>query len=153
MPTQPRKSIGSKNEKPSMRGKARKKAGSTGQGEYYHIEVRPGSDFVTFRTQDVGRRGHIQRVAGRHPSGSWVTVKWLIEKSDAHVQSNRLVPDTKEAKKVIEQLGSTPVHMLGDRFKAKPRPNIPESAKPTPAQKRARSANIKKAQAARRKKS
>jgi hypothetical protein len=42
------------------------------------------------------------------------------------------------------------VHVVGDRFKAKDRPNVPERAKPTPAQKRARSRNIKKAQAARR---
>lgn len=43
---------------------ARKKPGQSGQGDYYHIEVLPKGDFVTFRTQDVGRRGHIQRVAG-----------------------------------------------------------------------------------------
>jgi hypothetical protein len=37
----------------------------------------------------------------------------------------------------------------GDVFEARPRPNVPEREKPTPAQRRARSANIKKAQAAR----
>ena len=104
---------------------------------------------MTFRTQDVGKRGHIQRVAGQRTSGYWSTVKWLIDKDDAHVQGNKLVPDTKAAKDVIAQLGSEPVRMLGDRFKARPRPNVPEAEKPTPAQKRARSANVKKAQAAR----
>jgi hypothetical protein len=39
----------------------------------------------------------------------------------------------------------------GDRFKAAPRPNVPEEAKPTVAQRQARQRNIKKAQAARRK--
>jgi hypothetical protein len=130
----------------------RKKPGSTGRGDYYHIEVRPSRDFVTFQTQDVGKRGHIQRVAGRRSSGYWATVKWLIGKEDAHMQDNKLVPDTKDAKNVIEQLGSQPVHMIGDRFKARPRGNVPENAKPTPAQTRARRKNIKKAQVARTKK-
>jgi hypothetical protein len=130
-------------------GRGRRKPGSTGRGSYYHIEVRSKGDFTTFRTQDVGRRGHIQRVAGQRPSGSWATVAWLIGKDDAHVQDGRLVPDTKAAEQVIGQLAAKPVRMIGDRFKARPRPNVPESAKPTPAQKRARRQNVRKAQAAR----
>lgn len=141
-----------KNKKSPARDRTRKKPGSTGRGDYYHIELRPVEDFVTFQTQDVGRRGHIQRVAGRRSSGYWATVKWLIGKEDAHVQGKKLVPDTKDAKDVIEQLGSQPVHVVGDRFKARPRANIPEDAKPTPAQQRTRRENIKKAQAARQKK-
>jgi len=141
-----------KNKKIPVRETARKKPGSTGRGDYYHIEVRPAGDFVTFQTQDVGKPGHIQRVAGRRSSGYWATVKWLIGKEDAHMHDHKLVPDTKDAKDVIEQLGSKPVHVIGDRFKAKPRGKIPESAKPTPAQKRTRRKNIKKAQAARTKK-
>ena len=133
-------------------GTTRKKPGNSGQGDYYHIEVLPKGEFVTFRTQDVGRRGHIQRVAGQRSSGSWATVKWLIGKEDAHKQGGKLVPDTKAARDVIEQLGSQPVHMIGDRFKAKPRANVPERDKPTPAQQRARRENIKKAQATRSKK-
>jgi len=138
-----------KNKKMTARAATRRKPGSTGKGEYYHIEVLPTRDFVTFQTQDVGKPGHIQRVAGRRPSGYWSTVKWLIGKEDAHVQDKNLVPDTKDAKEVIEQLGSKPVHLIGDRFKAKPHGNIPESAKPTAAQTRARRKNIKKALAAR----
>jgi len=130
----------------------RKKPGSGGEGEYYHVEVVPKGDFVTYRTQDVGRQGHIQRVAGKRPSGSWTTVKWLIGKNDAHRQGKKLVPDTKSAREVIEQLGSQPVHLRGDRFAAKPRRDVPEKNKPTPAQVRARRQNIKKAQAARWKK-
>ena len=119
---------------------ARRKPGSTGKGEYYHIEVRPKGDFVTFRTQDVGKRGHIQRVAGQRESGYWSTVKWLIDKDDAHVQGNTLVPDTKDAREVIDQLGSSPTHMTGDRFKASPRSNVREKDKPTRAQKRTKTA-------------
>lgn len=131
-------------------GRARKRPGSGGEGNYYHVEVRRSEDFVTFRTQDVGEPGHIQRVAGKRGSGSWDTVKWLISKDDAHMDHEHLVPDSSEAEKVLSELGSEPVHLKGDIFEARPRPNVAEKDKPTPAQKRARSANIKKAQAARR---
>ena len=50
---------------------------------------------------------------------------------------------------VMGSLGSTAVRVIGDRFKAKPRRNIPESEKPTPAMRRAQLRNIRKAQAAR----
>ena len=133
-------------------GRSRKKPGSGGSGNYYHVEVREGDDFETFRTQDVGDPGHLQRVAGKRGSGSWATVKWLVSKEDAHVANGKLVPDTKDAKDLIKKLGSQPVQVRGDRFKAKDRPNVPEKAKPTPAQTRARRENIKKAQAARHKK-
>jgi hypothetical protein len=76
----------------------------------------------------------------------------LIGKEDAHIENSQLIPDTMGARKVLEQLGSKPVHVRGDRFKAKPRPNVPEQAKPTPAQRRVRQENIKKAQAVRHKK-
>jgi hypothetical protein len=98
---------------------ARKKPGSTGKGDYYHIEVLPKTGFVTFRTQDVGDPGHIQRVAGKRASGSWATVKWLVGKKDAHVRGENLIPDSKDAKKLIKELGVKPVHVSGDRFKAK----------------------------------
>jgi hypothetical protein len=145
-----------KNEKMSSRqrarsqpeGRSRQKPGSGGQGNYYHVEVREGGEFETFRTQDVGDPGHLQRVSGKRPSGSWATVKWLIGKEDAHVEDGKLIPDTRDAKDVIKKLGSKPVHIRGDRFEAKPRRNVPERSKPTAAQTRARRQNIKKAQAA-----
>ena len=130
--------------------KTRKAPGTGGQGEYYHVEVRPGDDFVSFRTQDIGDPGHIQRVAGKRESGSWATVKWLIGKEDAHVSGDSLVPDTKDAQDVLKQLGSKPVHKKGDLFEARPHRNVPEKSKPTAAQKKARSQNIKKAQTAKR---
>ena len=55
------------------------------------------------------------------------------------------------AEKVLGQLGSLPRHLGGDRFIAKPRRKIPAAEKPTPAMRRAQLANIKKAQAALRK--
>lgn len=131
------------NKKPQSKKRTRKAPGSSGSGDYYHVEVRPGEEFVTFQTQDVGRRGHIQRVAGKRSSGYWTTVKWLIGKEDAHIQDEKLVPDTKAAKNVIEQLGSQPVRLIGDRFRAKPKPNVSETIKPTPGQGRARTARQK----------
>jgi hypothetical protein len=130
-------------------GRARQKPGSGGQGKYYHVEVREGTDFETFRTQDVGDPGHLQRVSGKRPSGSWTTVKWLIGKEDAHVEDGKLVGDTQDAKDLLKKLRSKPVQIRGDRFEAKPRRNVPEKSKPTAAQTRARHQNIKKAQAAR----
>lgn len=130
-------------------GRKRAKPGTQGGGEYYHVVVRPKRDFVTFRTQDVGEPGHIQRVAGKRSSGRWDTVKWLISKDDAHIERNKLTGDTKDARKALAALGSEATHVRGDVFKAKPRPNVPEREKPTPAQRRARLTNIKKAQAAR----
>jgi hypothetical protein len=130
-------------------GRSRQKPGSGGSGNYYHVEVREGNEFETFRTQDVGDQGHLQRVAGKRPRGSWATVKWLISKEDAHVEDGKLVGDTKDAKDLLKKLRSRPVQIRGDRFESKPRRNVPERAKPTTAQQRARRQNIKKAQSAR----
>lgn len=133
-------------------GKRRAKPGSTGKGEYYHITVRPKTQFTSFRVHDVGKKGHLQRVAGRRPSGSWATHKWLINKTDAKVVNKKIIGVSVAAKKVIAELSSAPKHYMGDKFTARPKKNVPESQKPTPAQKRARAKNIKKAQAAKNKK-
>ena len=130
-------------------GRSRKRPGTTGEGEFYRIEVRPKDEFVTFRNQDVGKPGGIERLAGKRQSGSWSTATWLVSKEYAHVEGDRLVPDHPDAKSLFEDLGATPRHVKGDIFKASDRPNVPEKKKPTPAQKRARASNIKKAQAAR----
>ena len=135
---QQRKSEKQNNKKAQTKKQTRKAPGSSGRGDYYHVEVRPGEEFVTFQTQDVGRRGHIQRVAGKRSSGYWTTVKWLIGKEDAHLQDEKLVPDTKAAKDVIKQLGSQPVRLIGDRFRARPKPNMSETIKLTTTQGQAR---------------
>ncbi len=121
----------------------RSKPGTTGEGEYYHIVVRPKGSFVTFRYQDVGDPGHILRHAGQRKSGSWDTHAWLISKDDAHVEGNKIVPDTEDARKLLETLGSEPSFIKGDIFEAKDRPNIPESEKPTEAQRNAWKAQSK----------
>ncbi len=133
-------------------GRARKKPGTTGKGKYYRIVVRPKSEFTSFRMHDVGRKGHIIRLAGRRKSGSWSTQAWLIAKSDAEVKDNTLVGKTASAKSVISKLRTKPKKIRGDVFEAKSRKNVPEKAKPTAAMKKAQKKNIKKAQAARWKK-
>ena len=129
-------------------GRRRAKPGAGG-GSFFHIEVRPKAEFVTFRTQDVGRRGGIERVAGKRSSGSWSTQKWLIGKDHAHIEHGKLVADSADARKVLGTLGTEPRRIRADRFKAHELPNVPERAKPTAAQRRARGRNIRKAQAAR----
>lgn len=130
-------------------GRRRAKPGTSGSGDYYRIVVRPKEEFVTFRNQDVGKPGGLQRLSGKRSSGSWSTQAWLISKDLAHVESGKLVADSKDAKELLKTLGSEPTHQKGDIFTAKDRRNVPEREKPTTAQKRARQANIKKAQSAR----
>jgi len=132
-------------------GIKRAKPGSRGGGRFFHIELRPSKQFVAFRVQDVGEPGGVERVAGRRASGAWDTAKWLVEKTHAHVEDGHLIAGSAEAKKLFKSLGSAPVHVSGDRFRAKPRRDIPETEKPTPAMRKAQAANIKKAQAALRK--
>src|SRR5262245_61200496 len=74
-------------------GRERRKPGSGG-GEFFRIQVRPKAEFVTFRTQDVGDPGHIERLAGKRQSGSWDTQAWLVSKNDAHLVNGHLLPDT-----------------------------------------------------------
>lgn len=69
----------------------RAKPGSRGGGRFFHIEVRPASDFFRFRVQDVGAPGGVERVAGRRTSGSCDTAKWLVEKTHAYVEDGNLV--------------------------------------------------------------
>ncbi len=134
---------------PQGRGRAR--PSTKGTGEFFRIVVRPKEEFLTFRNQDVGEPGGLQRIAGKRRSGSWDTQAWLVSKDFAHVADEKLVPDHPDAKDLLDNLGSQPTHEKGDVFMAKDRPNVPEKDKPTAAQKHAQSENIKKAQAARHK--
>ena len=131
--------------------KHRAKPGASGRGKFFHIQVRPRTEFVAFRNQDVGGKGGVERLAGQRANGSWDTQKWLIAKTEAHLDGKKLVPDSVAAEKVLAQLGSVPRHLGGDRFIATPRRKIPAREKPTLAMRRAQLANIKKAQAALRK--
>lgn len=100
---------------------ARKKPGTGGKGRFYRIQVRPKSTFTTFRTQDVGESGHLERVAGKRPDGSWDTVTWLVSKSDAHVRGERLIIDSPKVRTALKQIRGPIVHSKGNVFKAKPR--------------------------------
>lgn len=130
-------------------GRSRAKPGTKGEGEYFRIVIRDKDQFQTFRYHDVGRQGHIQRLSGKRSSGSWDTQAWLVSKNDAHADDGMLTPDTKDVEDLFNRLGSKPEHVKGDIFEAKPRPNVPESEKPTKEQKQAQQENIKKAQEAR----
>jgi hypothetical protein len=132
-------------------GRKRAKPGTTGEGNYFRIVVRRKEEFTTFRNQDVGKPGGLQRLAGKRSSGSWATQAWLISKEDAHMDGEELVADSKDAADLLDKLSSKPVHEKGDIFTAKDRRNVPEKEKPTAAQQKARKENIKKAQAARHK--
>lgn len=135
------------------KGKDRKKPGTTGKGDYYHITVRPKYEFSSFRVHDIGREGDTQRVAGRRKSGSWATHKWLISKKDAHIENGKFIFDDPKVKKIrVNSIRGKIEHIKGDLWKAKPRKNVPEKEKPTKEQKKARMKNIKKAQKARKKK-
>jgi len=134
-------------------GRKRKLPGTTGKGKFYRIEVRPKGDFVTFRNQDVGKKGGLERLAGKRRSGSWDTISWLVSKKGAHVDAHgHLQVDDPKIRTAMKQLRGRIVHVKGDVFRAHPRRNVPESEKPTLAQRRAEKKNIKKAQRARWKK-
>jgi len=131
-------------------GRARIKPGTTGKGKYYRIVVRSKEDFVAFRYHDVGEAGGVQRLAGKRSSGSWDDQAWLISKEMAHMEGNKLVADTPDAKKILQVIGPAK-HVEGDVFQGHARKNVPEREKPTPAQRRSRMKNIRKAQQARQK--
>ena len=98
-------------------GRQRAEPGTRGTGNYYRIVVRPKTQFVAFRTQDVGDPSGLQRVAGQRSSGAWSTQAWLVSKQDAHVTNNRLVGDSKNARQLLAALGAKPVRAEGDVFK------------------------------------
>src|SRR6056297_1307621 len=61
-------------------GQKRAKPGEKSGGDYFRVVVRDKSQFTSFRNQDVGEPGGVQRVAGHRKSGSWSTQAWLISK-------------------------------------------------------------------------
>lgn len=124
-------------------GRRRAKPGSTGEGNYYRIEIREKSQFSSFRNHDVGEKGGIQRIAGHRPSGSWDTQAWLIEKTLANIVGDTLKSRHKDVQEIIDSLGSKPKHIKGDLFQAKPERNVPEKDKPTEAMKKAYEARRK----------
>ncbi len=131
-------------------GKERAKPGSTEKEEYYHVEIRPREEFTRFRTY-VNEKTGIQRVAGRHKTGIWDDQEWLISKEKAHIENERLIPDSEEARDFFKALGSKPVHVMADRFKVNPEHDLPETTKRNLTKKSARRKNISQAPAAQKK--
>ena len=128
------------------KGRNRKKPGEGGEGKFYRIEVRDSSQFETFRNQDVGKSGGLERVAGQRKSGSWATVAWLVSKDNAEVKNGTLhITNKKEREALKKQIPGKITHVKGDIFEARHRKNVPEKKKPTKAQKKARTKNIQKA--------
>jgi hypothetical protein len=71
---------------------------------FYRIEVRPSRSFADFRTQDVGGKGGLERVAGHRKSGSWDTQAWLISRDHAHItEEGELVIDNLKERKALEK--------------------------------------------------
>jgi len=137
-------------------GRGRKKPGMGGSGKFYRVVVRPKSEFKIFRVHDVGKKGHVERVAGQRVNGRWATQAWLIDKNEAHISKGILVGDKKEVKDVLAKLRRKPRFLKGDIFEAGPRVNVPERLKSTLASskgvprkgaKKVRTKNIKKARA------
>lgn len=132
-------------------------------GKYYRLQLVPPKYFKknTFRTHDVGRKGHTKRIAGmlkKKYGGKWVTQAWLLHVDDYDFKDGKLIPRNKKAKEFYEKLvklHGEPIWVEGRRFILRPahmqyytRKNIPpalkaviegvpKSVKPTPAQKRA----------------
>lgn len=131
------------------KGKARAEPGTSGHGKYFRIVVRPKEEFVTFRYNDIGKKGHLQRLAGKRESGTWATQAYLVSKKDAKKTDHKLIPTTEDARKLFIRLGSRPRLVKADIYRAKDRNLIPAEDKPTEAQRRAQMENIKKAYEAR----
>lgn len=100
----------------SLTHKTRAEPGTTGEGRYFRIIVHPKERFTTFRNQDVGKPGGLQRLAGRRKGGSWDTHAWLVSKKDAHREGNTLVADSKDAKDLLRTLDNPPTHEKGDIY-------------------------------------
>jgi hypothetical protein len=115
--------------KSTAKKSSRKKPGTQGGGKFFRIELRPNSEFKTYRTQDVGDKGHLERIAGKRESGDWETSTWLVSKEDAHVVGKRLVMDSEDAKGLLKQIKGPITHIKGDVFKADTKKIIKEKKK------------------------
>ncbi len=99
----------------------RKEPGSTGEGEYFHLIVRPKDEFVFFHTRDVGRQGHSQLVLGKTKDGKWGTHKWLISKKDAYITTDGdLKSDDFKVQRIIDYCNGNLVHREKDIFQIQP---------------------------------
>jgi hypothetical protein len=125
--------------KPATRRDTKQTARQRG---FFHIEVQPKEAFVEFKTQDIGREGGIERIAGKRAGGAWSTQEWVIAKDQAHVERGTLIGDTVDARRVLTMLGSEPRHIKADRFSIHGHTGMPADVSPTLAPRRAGLSNV-----------
>jgi hypothetical protein len=113
------------------------------QRGFFHIEVQPREAFMEFKTQEIGRDGGIERVAGKRAGGSWSTQEWLIAKDQAHVERGLLIGDTVDARRVLTMLGREPRHIKADRFTIHGHTGMPADVSPTLAPRHADLTNVR----------
>jgi len=95
----------------------RKKPGSTGEGDYFHVELIPSKELILFKARDVGRKGHSQMVVGQREDGSWATQKWLISKEDAFISDRgELMSENPKVSKILDSFKGDISHNTGDIF-------------------------------------
>lgn len=126
--------------KPPARPKStarRSAAGSAKRRGSFHIEIQPKEAFVEFKTQDIGRDGGIERIAGKRAGGAWSTQEWVIAKDQAHVERGTLIGDTVDARRVLTMLGAEPRRIKADRFTIHGHTGMPADVSPTLAPRRA----------------
>jgi len=51
-------------------------------GNYLRVGTWSGIKPVEYRYQDVGEKGHTQRLAGKLKSGKWITYGWIFKLRD-----------------------------------------------------------------------
>lgn len=90
-------------------------------GEYYRIILRPREMFVSFQIHEPDQPNMLLRLSGKRKDGSWSTQAWLINKSGAHVEGDRLVADAEEVKKLLKGLGTNVIQIDEDIFKTEAR--------------------------------
>jgi len=129
--------------KPRVKSTARRRTKSAARRRgFFHIEVQPKEAFVEFKTQDVGGKSGIERVAGKRAGGAWSTQEWLIAKDQAHLERGMLIGDTVDARRVLTMLGSEPRHIKADRFTIHGHTGVPADVSPTLAPRRGGLTNV-----------
>jgi len=129
--------------KPRAKSTARRRTKSAARRRgFFHIEVQPKEAFVEFKTQDVGGKSGIERVAGKRAGGAWSTQEWLIAKDQAHLERGMLIGDTVDARRVLTMLGSEPRHIKADRFTIHGHTGVPADVSPTLAPRRGGLTNV-----------
>jgi len=76
---------------------------------YWRIRVRDPKDFEkgSFRTDDIGRKGHSLRIAGiLKKSGKWATQSWLLHKDDVRVVGKTISGKDLRVQKIIQGIRS-----------------------------------------------